>query len=338
MVSVNHRLNVLGFLDLGQYGEQYAASANASLFDLVAALEWVRDNIDRFGGDPDNVMLFGQSGGGGKITALLNSPHAKGLFHKAATQSGSFATSYRPQSVARDVSAAVLDELDIDADNVDAIQRVPHDALLAASKRALRTVRSRMGDAGSSIGGWGPVQDGHFFPLPAFGDEATALAADVPLLIGTTKTEFVGFAAAATGEDLKATMASIKTRYGERADEYAAAVERAYPTTSKASDYVAVDLMFRVGAVRDADRWVAARHEQTYVYLFEWESPTDDGGLKSMHCMELPFVFDNIHLARELTGVRKEAYRLASSVSAAWVNFARSGRPTPPVCRIGRHL
>ncbi len=330
VVSVNHRLNIVGFLDLSFAGDRYAASPNVGLVDLVASLQWLQQNVARFGGDPDNITLFGQSGGGGKITALLNSPVARGLFHKAVIQSGSFGSRFQPRELARSVATRVLENLDIPVDRVDAIQEVPYGQLLAAGKLALATVRDESDFSGAGPVGWGPVEDDTFLPFGRFSPESLALIRDVPLMIGTTKTEFSLMAAGRTGEDMDATMVAIRERHGDRADDYVDAVKAAYPDTVQPSDFLCIDAMFREGALRDAQTIVAAGHEATFMYLFEWESPVDDGALKSMHCMELPFVFDNINLAEEFTGGGDDAHRLARQVSAAWVNFARSGAPHSP--------
>ncbi len=328
-VSVNHRLNILGFMDLSQYGKKYKYSPNAGLLDLVAALKWVKNNIANFGGDPDNVTVFGQSGGGGKITALLNSPVADGLFQQAIVMSGSFAQEYQDPKMAQKLSAKVLKELNIKASKVDDIQKVPYDELLRAGKRAMAAMAEEAKKKGETVPrlGWGPVADDYFLPYPMFGKEVLKQVKDVNIMIGTTKTEFAVGAAMMTGEDMEATKAAIKMRYKDKADAYMEAVKKAYPDTEKASDYLAVDFMFRPGAIRDANKLVKGGHKNTYMYVFTWESPINDGGFKSMHCMELPFVFNNIGLGIEMTGGGKEAYKLADVVSGAWINFARFGNP-----------
>lgn len=329
MVSVNHRLNILGFLDLSAYGEEYAYSPNVGLLDLVASLEWIRENISQFGGDPDNVTLFGQSGGGAKITALLNSPVAKGLFHKAIVQSGSYASSYLDSETAQKVSAELLNELELKAEEVNELQKLSYYDLITAGNKAVAAVRKEARSKGESISGsiLGPVHDNYFLPYNLFTPEAMELSKGVSVMIGTTKNEFSAGASSRTGEDMVATKARIKEMYPDQADQYMEAVKKAYPNTLKASDYLAIDFMFRPGALRDANTLVNAGHGSTFMYLFAWQSPVDDGSLKSMHCMELPFVFNNIKLGKELTGGGKEAYKLAETVSGAWINFARTGNP-----------
>ncbi len=329
MVSVNHRLNVLGFLDLSEYGEQYKYSANVGLLDLVESLKWIKQNISKFGGDPENITLFGQSGGGGKITALLNSPLADGLFQKAVIQSGSFASEYKPRKDAQRVTKAIVEDLGIDQENIDDIKTVSYDQLLTAGKKVFAKMREEAMQKGEAppMLGWGPIADDYFLPYPLFGDEVVEMIKDVSIMIGTTKTEFGGFAVFATGEDMDKTKAAISDRYGEDAEKYMDAVRKAYPKTEKASDYLALDFMFRPGAIRDANKLVTKGHENVFMYLFTWESPVYDGSLKSMHCMELPFVFNNVSLGKELTGGGKEAHELAKVVSGSWIKFARNGNP-----------
>ncbi len=333
VVSVNHRLNILGFLDLSEYGEKFERSGNNSLIDLVASLSWIRSHAERFGGDPDNVTVFGQSGGGAKITALLNSPVGSKDFHRAVVQSGSYMSSYLDQSVARRVTDAVVEELGIPADDIDAIQTVPYEQLLAAGKSGLQKVQQELTGDSEPVDsnmrlGWGPINDDYFLPYEKiFGSEAIELSMDKEIMIGTTKSEFAVGVAARARNSMEATDAILQELYGAGAESYKRAVLSAYPETHNPSDYLAIDGMFRPGALRDANSLSEGGHDNLYVYLFEWESPVDDGALKSMHCMELPFVFFNIEHGKEMTGGGQGAHAFAEVVSGAWINFARKGDP-----------
>jgi para-nitrobenzyl esterase len=230
---------------------------------------------------------------------------------------------------AQKVSAELLNELEMKAEEVDKLQKLSYYDLITAGNKAVAAVRKEARSKGESISGsiLGPVHDNYFLPYNLFTPEALELSKNVSIMIGTTKNEFSAGAAARTGEDMEATIARVKEMYSENADAYMEAVKNAYPNTLKASDYLAIDFMFRPGAMRDANTLVNAGHGNTYMYLFSWQSPVDDGSLKSMHCMELPFVFNNIRLGKELTGGGKEAYDLAETVSGAWINFARTGNP-----------
>ena len=329
VVTVNHRLNVLGFLDLSAYGDKYKNSANAGLMDLVASLEWVKANIAQFGGDPGNVTIFGQSGGGGKVTSLMNAPSASGLFHKAIVQSGSYLTSFTEKELAQQVGAALLDELKLQPGEIDSLQTISYERLNAASKRALRKVGEAMKAANQpAFGlGWGPVHDGTFLPYQLTDAAAMALSKSIPLLVGSTKTEFGPFNPANRETNMDNAKASLQKRFGDKTDTYLAAVKRAYPETTLPADYMNIDINFRAGAIRQANQKATAGAAPVYMYLFAWSSPVNDGLYKSMHCMELPFVFDNISRCEEMTGGGKEAVSLADKVSRAWIAFARTGNP-----------
>ncbi len=332
VVSVNHRLNVLGFLDLSAYGEKYALSGNLGIVDLVAALKWVNGNIAALGGDPGNVMIFGQSGGGGKVSALLAAPSAKGLFHKAAVQSG-LITSFGDQKTAREVAAELLAQLKIQASQVDEIQKLPYRQLIAAANGAVRAVRERQQKTGGAptggLGlGWTPVVDGAFLPYQGDDPRATAISQNVPVIVGSNRTEFA--ASTMRGAPAQEVDASLAKRYGAKKDAFVQAFKKAYPTLAAPEYMVQVDLMFRPMVVRQATSRAEARAAPVYVYLFAWEAPVLDGMFKSMHCLEIPFVFNSIDYAQYHTGAGPEAYALAAKVSRAWVQFARTGNPNHP--------
>lgn len=333
VVSVNHRLNVLGFLDLSAYGEEYKHSANNSMLDLVAALEWVNANIGNFGGDPGNVTIFGQSGGGAKVNTLMAMPKAKGLFHKAINQSGAFRTSILEKEDTQSIAAETLTILGLTADQADSLQKIPFPVLAEASARALKIVEERFKAEGKPIMGfglnWGPSRDGEDLPYQLHADEALALSKGIPLLIGTVKNEFAPFAnmrfAEASDEEI---MSHIREQYKEKTDQYLAAVRKAYPGDTAAKDLLDVDTMFRPGAVAQANAKSSLEGgAPVYMYLFTWQSPVFDGKYKALHCMELPFVFDNIDRCEQMTGGGEEAHLLADRMSRAWVNFSRNGNP-----------
>ncbi|WP_116105235.1 carboxylesterase/lipase family protein [Lewinella sp. IMCC34191] len=333
VVSINHRLNVLGFLDLSAYGEKYATSANNSMVDARLALEWVRDNIANFGGDPENVLIFGQSGGGAKVNTLMAMPSAKGLFHKAVNQSGAFRGGFLTRETSQALGKETVAQLGILESDIDAIQEVPFDTLVAASQRAIRVVSQRLRDGGETVPGfglsWGPSVDGKVLPYQMYDPEALALSRDVPLLIGTVKNEFMPSLRSnmsdATEEEV---VEYLGNQYGEKAETYLRAVREAYPDDTRASDLMDVDMMFRPGAVYQANEKSSLKGgAPVYMYLFTWQSPVLDGKYKALHCMEIPFVFDNIDRCDQMTGGGPEAHALAKDVSRAWINFAHSGDP-----------
>ncbi|MDL2221826.1 carboxylesterase family protein [Parabacteroides sp. OttesenSCG-928-N08] len=329
VVSLNHRLNVLGFLDLSAFGEKYAHSGNVGLLDLVAALTWIKENIAEFGGDPANVTIFGQSGGGGKVSTLLATPSANGLFHKAIVQSGSMLRTMESK-YSRRIGVAVMEELGIKAVGIDALQTVPYEQLLEAGERAINKVRAEAEKEGFSpfIFGWAPTVDGEILPTQPFDPQAPKQAKDIPMLVGSTLHEFMvsSYVPALKNITMEGAKRELEKRYGNRTDEFLKAFEAAYPGY-KPVDLFDVDLMFRPGVVRQAALKAAQQGAPVYMCLFAWESPVLDGALRSSHCMELPFVFNNIDRCRAMTGGGEHAYLLAEKMSSAWIHFARSGNP-----------
>ena len=201
----------------------------------------------------------------------------------------------------------------------------------AAGKKALRKVQDALKAEGKPVGGfglgWGPVHDGNFLPYQP--DEASAmeLSKNVPLLVGSTKNEFAPFIPGSRDLTMEQVTANLQKKYNDKANDYIAAVKKAYPNTVKPSDYIDIDLTFRPGSIRQANQKAAHSIAPVYMYLFTWQSPANDGIYKSMHCMELPFVFDNIRRCEQMTGGGKEAYALADKMSSAWINFAKTGDP-----------
>lgn len=329
VVTLNHRLNVLGFLDLSNFGEEYAASGNAGLMDLVAALQWVHDNIEAFGGDPSNVTIFGQSGGGGKVSTLMATPSAAGLFHKAIVQSGSMLRTMESK-YSRRIGAEVLRQLDLTPAQVDRLKTIPYEQLLAAGEKAVVQVKAEAEKEGIStfIFGWAPTVDGNVLPAQPFEPQAPEQSRDIPLLVGTTLHEFtmstyVPFFRTITEEQA---VEVLRKKYGERTDEFLAALRKAYPDYQP-KDLVDIDFVFRPGAVEQARLKAAQQGAPVYMYLFGWESPVMDGMLRSTHCMEIPFVFYNTERHASMTGGGSEAQALADKMSDAWLNFARTGNP-----------
>jgi len=339
VVTVNHRLNVGGFLDLSAYGPKYKDSGNAGLLDLVAALRWVNGNIARFGGDPGNVTIFGQSGGGGKVTTLMGTPAAKGLFHKAIVESGSLrgmGMTLTDPHTSRRVAELTLRNLGLDAAQVDQLQALPYAQLIAASDKALKSVGDEQGVPGLFGGGimWAPLLDGETVPAQPFDQAATALSADIPLLVGTTLNEFplVDFnprtAGSRTWSDAQRA-AYFQEKYGARADAVAAAYASGYPAM-KPSEWLYVDGMFRPGALATAQLKSDQHAAPVYLYLFTWTSPVLDGLGGAVHCAEIPFVFHNVAITEQVNGGGPGALAMERKVSQAWINFARTGNPANP--------
>jgi len=331
VVSLNHRLGPLGFLNLIHFGEPYAASANLGMLDVVAALEWVRDNIGNFGGDASNVTIFGQSGGGGKVGALMAMPAAQGLFHRAIVQSGSFLRALVPER-SEILTRAVFDELNLGPSEVDKLQSLPLQTLIAAGDAALLKthpptplVWNRVAD----ILGWGPVVDGKFLPHHPFAPVAPAISAQVPMLIGTTLNEFTTSLNHPEYEAMTEEEASrrLNDMYGVDPKRILEVFRASHPGAKPFDLFsLAMTTQVRQGAVIQAGL-KAAQGTPAYLYWFQWKTPVLNGRPRSIHCIDLPFCFDNTDRSENLTGGGPVPRALAAPVSEAWIQFARTGNP-----------
>ncbi len=334
LVSVNHRLNVLGFLNLSGYGEKYRYSANTSTMDLVAALQWVKANIANFGGDPNNVTIFGQSGGGAKVMTLLGTPAAKGLFQKAIVESGAGRRmgSGGDDKLSKKVAEYTLQFAGLDGSRIDELQKIPYDKLSEASMKALRKVSEEAGMPPGLLGfpaiNWSPVVDGDYLPVQPFGIAAPGQSSDIPLLIGSNLNEFAQLNPMVRDRDswdVEQVKNYFRKQYGDKTDAVIAAFQKAYPTM-KPGDYTIVDTMMRPGTLI-ASRMKSAQKAPVYNYLFTWKSPVIDGFWQSGHSLELNFVFNQLEIGAESTGGGKGVEKLTDQMSQAWVNFARTGDP-----------
>ncbi len=333
VASINHRLNVFGHLDLSEYGAQYAGSANAGILDIIAALEWVRDNIGNFGGDPANVLIFGQSGGGGKVSTLMAMPAAKGLFHKAIVMSGSTLRQADPED-SRKLGAAVLAELKLSKGQVQKLQDVPAATLIEASSVALRKL-SPPTPGGMGFGmprgrriGWSPVVDGTNLPAHPFDPAAPAISAEIPLMIGTTLNElslsaFDAKLESMTEDEMKK---RAEVRYGPKTASVIEACRKVYPK-AKPVEVLSILSSVRLNAVTQAARKAAQVAAPAYLYQFCWQTPVLDGRPRATHCADIAFAFYNTDVSASMTGGTAEARELGAKVADAFINFARKGDP-----------
>jgi len=332
VVTHNHRLNVFGFLNLTEMGDKYANSANAGVLDYVAVLKWVHENITNFGGDPGNVTIFGQSGGGGKVINLMAVPLAKGLFHRAICQSGPFLKALEPDYSAK-VTAAVMHELGLSKSRVDELQKVPVDRLAGAADEVMKKLNPHNPSVfRHEIGltGWGPTVDGNILPHHPFDPAAPAISADVPLLTGTILNEFPSGldhreATLMTDEELHQ---KVYAEFGDKGDAIIAAYRKDYPDAAPFGIYAAMGAMpFRRPAVEQAARKAALGAAPAYSYIYGWRTPMLDDRPGTFHACEISFVFDNAELCDHYSGLLPEALALAKQISGAWAAFARTGNP-----------
>jgi para-nitrobenzyl esterase len=329
-VSVNHRLNIIGTLDLSAYGGEYANSRQTGMADLVSALQWVHDNIEAFGGDPSNVMIFGQSGGGGKVVRLMHMPAAKGLFHKVSAQSGS--ASYRNTDPATAIkgqqalAAAVLKNLNLTSSQIDKLKAVPYLELLAAGTAAGQAVGRELGMA---VGGWNPIAD-DVYVMREFQDWADS----IPVISGTVFSEMQGTLTRGDGRKNEWSQKEIDDHlaatFGEKKNDATTEFKQAFPRKK------VQDVLYYAGASRGASKTLLARKLEkgktpVYNYLFAWEYPIN-GGITAFHCSELAFCFHALGVPqiRTATGGGPIAMALQDKVAGAWVQFAKTGNPSRP--------
>lgn len=330
VVTINHRLGGLGFLHLGDVGgPEFADSGNSGLLDIIAALEWVRDNITRFGGDPGNVTVFGESGGGRKTSAILAMPSAKGLFHRAIIQSGP-ELRVNERTYASELAEAVLAELDLKPSQLEALQAVPLERFMAAQFAAVAKM-----PGSNARGGFRPTAQTPSLPNHPFTPSAPAISAEIPVIVGFNRTEATLFLANDKEVfDLDAEGLERRTTrlLRDRAPQVIAEMRDLYPEASPSDLYIAIHtgfLRYPIDSIRIAERKSALGGAPAYAYTFEWESPARWGKMKTPHALEIPFVFDSVTSPAwsGLTRATPEAEALAAKVSATWAAFARTGDP-----------
>jgi para-nitrobenzyl esterase len=334
-VSVNHRLNALGFLDVSEIGgPDYAVSANVGMTDLVAALRWIRDNIANFGGDPDRVLIYGQSGGGSKVTCLMGMPSAKGLFHRAVVQSGgggNFADAEQSRALARQLMA----ELGLKPNDITALQQMEWSKLYTAGQAAIAKVNASLPPGPffppNSVrrAGWAPTMDGRVVPMRPFFDAAPEISKDIPVIIGSVSEEGYSYRSNPSEADWRATL--TKTYGADKANRLVDAMKAANPTKSvRTLSYGVAGLDRRNNVVRMAGLKHALGGAPVYQYWFTWQSPQLDGVAGAWHTAELAFCFDNTKRCEQGTGNTPEAQALAKKMATAWANFAATGNPSQP--------
>jgi para-nitrobenzyl esterase len=328
VVTINHRLNVFGFTYLGeQAGVDFALSGGVGMLDIVAALQWVRDNIAQFGGDPNSVTIFGQSGGGRKVATLMSMPSAQGLYHHAIIESGAILRLTAPEDAIH-YSQLLLAELGLKPAQVRKLQTVPMDSLLAADSEVTKKFVPH--DPGYAVNS--PMVDGKAIPTHPWDPAAPAMSAKIPLLIGWTRTEETAYDRP-TPETLALDEAGLKNRATTRLETDPSRVietyRKAHPEASPWDLWIliATDHPRGTYARELAKRKAAQAAAPVFVYRYDWETPEGGGLMRSPHAVEVPFVFNNIRIAGPLISKMPEAYALAEKVSDSWVTFARTGNP-----------
>ena len=323
VVSVNHRLNILGFLDLSAVSEKYKYSGNVGMLDVVQALEWIRDNIANFGGDPSNVTVFGESGGGGKVGTLMCMPKAKGLFHKAIIMSGTILNVNNHQ-MTQSLGKAVLKELGISEQEADRIKDVSYEELYKAGQRAMAASIGTRRPGTPMMWGFGPTPDGEVLLQQPFQPGFADLSAGMPLLMGTTFNELqrLHYNRELTLEQARQ---ELSATFGDETDAYISAFAKAWPDYTP-QDLLSIDWLFRPKTIITADHTSSLQSPSPlYLYMFTWRSPVNNG---SIHGHELKFCFNTLHHSpNELPQPTEQDLKLADTMSSVWAQFAHNGNP-----------
>ena len=325
VVSVNHRLNIFAHLFLGEYGEEYADSGSSGILDLVHSLKWVRDNIAEFGGDPGNVLIFGESGGGMKVTTLMAMDDAKGLFHRAVVQSGPY-LKLNPAATAAEGAKKIVEQLGLSAETIAQIQTLPAEQIETAARA--------VAEAGQRPTWNGPVLDAKNLKRDPFSPDAPPQSKNVPMMIGTTRTEnslFIGLGSPKsfdlTWETLPAAL--TQTADGRDVDKIIAEYRHLRPeyTPAEVLFTASTDAGFLNRSIEQADKKAAQGGAAVYFYQLYWNTPVDGGKWLSPHASEIGMVFDNVAKSESMSGIGEEQQKIADMMSEAWLAFARTGNP-----------
>jgi para-nitrobenzyl esterase len=301
------------------------------MLDIVAVLEWVRTHIASFGGDPGNVTIFGQSGGGGKVATLMAMPAAKGLFHRAIIQSGPFLKALSPE-YSQHVAELLMDELGLSRSQVRELQKLPVDRISGAAAEAMKKMpkpqTSRRDTFGES--GWGPTVDGRVLPYHPFDPGAPAISADVPLISGTNLNESVSGldhpgVTTMTAEEMNR---KVHEAYGNDSEAIIAAYRQDYPNETPFGLYASISTSnWRIPAFAQAARKAALGAAPAYAYVYSWRTPALDDRPGTFHAAEISFAFDNAELCDHYSAGDPAALVLSRQMGAAWASFARTGNP-----------
>ena len=324
-VSVNHRLNILGFLDLSAYGDKYAQSANVGMLDIVKALQWIQKNIEQFGGNPADVTIVGESGGGGKVGTLMCMPAAKGLFHKAIIQSGTLLNSMTKEK-SQGLAAAVLEQLGLTPNYIAKLDTISYPALVKAGNDAIAKINGPRRPGSPTMFGFAPSADGSVLVQQPFSPGFAEISKDIPVMIGSTLNELMPVAYGDKTLTIEQAKERLAKEYGKKTDEYISLFAKAYPNYTP-QDLLSIDKVFRPFTIRTADARAAESTAPLYVYLLTWKSGVDSASKGSFHGLDIPLAFNTVDLRKDWTGDTKEAWDLAAKMSSAWINFVKTGNP-----------
>lgn len=331
IITLNHRLNIFGFLNLSAFGPHFSDSANVGLLDLILALQWVRDNAAAFGGDAKNVTIFGQSGGGAKVSTLLAMDGGKGLFHKAAIQSGA-AINAIPNAQSQNLGRAVVSSLGLSSGSVNDILKLSTSDIQTATAKALG------GNPMSRLMAFAPTVDGRSLKRDPFAPDAPPQSRNIPILVGSVRTETTNLMGAMDASLFSLTWESLPMRLakaipGVDSQQVIDVYKQRWPNLNASDVFfeATTDAGFRRKASLFADRKAAQNSAPAYLYMVDWNSPVEGGKWRSQHAVEVGFVFDTVEKSASMAGVGPEQQRMADIMSTSWLAFAKSGNPDNPL-------
>ena len=325
MVSVNHRLNILGFLDLSACGEKYAQSANVGMLDIVKALEWIQKNIEDFGGNPADVTIVGESGGGGKVGTIMCMPAAKGMFHKAIIQSGTLLNTMTKET-SQELGLAVLEQLGLTPEEVEKLDTIPYLDLVKAGNEAIAKISGPWKPGSPTMFGFAPSADGVVLLQQPFSPGFAGISKEIPLMMGSTLNEMMPVAYGEKELTMEEARERLVKVYGDKTDQYIDLFARAYPDYTP-QDLLSIDTVFRPYTIRTADARAQESSAPLYVYFLAWKSQVDNASKGSFHGLDIPLAFHNVDLREDWTGNTKEAWLLSDKMSSAWLSFVKTGNP-----------
>lgn len=324
--SINHRLGPFGYSHLKAAGG-HPHSGNVGNLDMVAALEWVKNNIANFGGDPNNVTIIGQSGGGAKVTSLMNMPSAKGLFHKAVALSGSSLTGVN-EEYAEKLGLKVMEEAGLQPGEIEKLQQIPWRQYIDITTRAVEKFAEEAKKMNISRGGFSPVADGVTMNDQPFFSDPNHFSADIPMIINTTFHESSPSRTDASLEEisLAGVVEKIKPRFGAEAGKIVDAYSQNFPK-AKPVEIWAMILSNRKNAIAAADAKISQKKAPVYVSWFGWQPPLFDGRMRAFHCDDICFWFYNTDLMLTHTGGGKRPRALSTKMAKSFLNFIKTGNP-----------
>ena len=323
-VSVNHRLNILGFMDLSACGEKYAQSANVGMLDIVKSLEWIQKNIENFGGNPSDVTIVGESGGGGKVGTLMCMPIAKGLFHKAIIQSGTLINTMNKEK-SQLLGLAVLENLGLTPNDVEKLDTIAYLDLVKAGNDAITKMSGPREPGSQTMFGFVPSADGDVLLQQPFSPGFADISDEIPL-IGSTLNEMMPTFYGEKDLTLDQAKERLAKEYGKNTDKYIELFAKAYPDYTP-QDLLSVDKVFRPYTIRTANARALESSAPLYAYFLAWKSGVDDASKGSFHGLDIPLAFNTVDLRPDWTGNTEEAWKMADKMSSAWINFIKTGNP-----------